>query len=157
MNTWLIAIASLTLTGLVSGCRCGSDVQPVEPADAVTEIPAEEVTPEEIGVSAEVSQLIDAGDPTAIAADMELRAQRLRAIAGTTKGHTRALEQIAESMTGREATLDPRDPAVVAALVASAADLGQGVEELEPDLTTLRQLVVDLQAEAEALYGRPQP
>ena len=157
MKAWLLTPLSLVLVNLVSGCRCGSDIQPAEPIVEAAAIPAEEVTPEELGVSVEVSQLIAAGDATAIATDMEQRAARLRAVAGTTKEQSSALEEVAESMTGREAALDPRDPAVLEALVTSAASLDQGVQEMEPDLANLRQLVVDLQAEAEALYGRPQP
>jgi len=153
-----LAIASLALLIIATtGCRCGGEDQPTDPVEPPTAAPPPEETAEEITPSPDVSQLIEAGDAAAIAADMEQRAARMRSIAASAGDRARTLESLAESITGREKPLDPRDPAVVDALVTSAGDLASGVDAMDPDLTLLRQLVVDLQAEAEALYGRPQP
>ena len=145
----------ICLMVLYLGCRCGSPSDE-PPAEDVS--PADVVAPEDTGspVSAEVSQRIASGDATAIAADMEARAARLGELATATGQSVKEMETTAESMTGRSEPLDPRDPETVTALGGSAEQLSTGTADLSDELAEMRQIVVDLQAEAEALYGRPQ-
>lgn len=156
-KTWPIPFVALlsALSLLVVACHCGSETaQPASEdptAEAVTEAGAE-ATP---GPSAEVQAVIDAGDATAIAADMERLAVVLADRATAAGEAARSLEQVAEGMTGREKTLDPRDIEDITALTDSATTLIQGATEMEEDIAELRQLVLDLRAEANALYGRP--
>lgn len=156
--TMALALAGSPLA--ISGCRCGPTApQPDESASAVTVDAATEpeTTPvvDADGPSAEVRALLEGGDPAAIAADMASRAARLRGLVASTEESSRALETTAESMTGRQIPLDPKDPVVVDALVSSAQILIEGADTLGEDVVAVRQLIVDLQAEADALYGRP--
>ena len=156
-KTWTLTVVAFlsTLAVLVAACHCGGE--PAQPApddptpEAVTEAEAE-VLP---GPSAEVQAVIDAGDATAIAADMERLAVALADRATATGEAARSLEQVAEGMTGREKALDPRDIADITVLTESATTLIQGTTEMGEDIAELRQLVLDLRAEANALYGRP--
>ena len=158
-----ICAAVSLATGSFVGCQCGDPdggtVPGSDPAAGgdVTETTgdAAEAAGEDSGVSAEVRQVIDAGDAGAIAVELEKRATQLRTLVGETEKRAGELEVTAESMTGRKETVDPRDPAVVDTLVASAASLAEGTGSLEQEVAEARQLTADLVALADALYGRP--
>jgi len=142
------------------GCQCGStETQEDPPAADRTETGTpqepEALVPDEPGVSAEVQALIDAGDAQAIAADMETRVTRCRTLAAATGEDAKQLETVAESMTGRSESVNPRDAAAVTQLVTAADQIATGATELSAQVTELQQLVTDLKAEADALYGRP--
>ncbi len=161
-RTPIAAVVSLILAGVLPACRCNpSEDADATPAEATPEEPttAEEATPEEpvasIPVSPEVVELIEAGDIEALAADMQQRVARMRELAAATEQRSAALEQVAEGMTGRSTELDPSDPATVEQLTRSADELASGAGEMETDVEALRQLVVDLRAEADAIYGAP--
>ncbi len=155
-------IAVILVTTCWIGCRCGApaDEGEITPAEIAADVTGDSPTEGgeadgESAVSADVRQLIDDGDAGAIAAEMERRAARLRVLVGGTEERAGELENTAEAMTGREATVDPRDPAAVDSLVAAAAALGEGSAALEANVAEARQLATDLQALADALYGRP--
>lgn len=158
MNRTLTICVVLALSSLFAyGCHCGSEPAQPPPADPPTE--SDTVPPADVGpvVSAEVQAILDAGDATAIAADMERLADALSEQAAATGTAAKALEVVAEAMTGREKALDPRDAEDVASIETSAGELAGGAAELEQDIAALRQIVIDLEAEADALYGRPAP
>ncbi len=156
-KTWTSAVVALlpALSLLVAACHCGADRTQPDATEPITEAVTEAPTEVEPGPSAEVQAVIDAGDATAIAADMERLAAALAERATSAGEAAKSLEQVAEGMTGREKTLDPRDIEDVTALADSAATLLEGTSEMEQDIAELRQLVLDLRAEADALYGRP--
>ncbi len=150
-----LCIASATFA---VGCTCGeprdtADVTPAEdvaePATETVEVPEDHADP----VSPEVRALIDADDTAAIAADMETRAGTLRTLTASVGERARSLESVYEGMTGRSGTIDPRDADAVSTLVTSAERLGTATDEMSNDIAQMRQVVIDLQAESEALYG----
>ncbi len=148
---------------LALGCRCGSPEPGTEPPTAEPSGTVDDketdanAPPEGTQVSAEVQALIDAGDTQAIAADLEIRATRCRTLAAATGNGAQQMETVAESMTGRNETVNPRDPQAVTQLLESAEQIASGATELSSQVTELQQLVVDMRAEADALYGRPSP
>ena len=154
------SVAALTIIATLStaSTACHCDGPTLEPsAHDITEAATETPTPAEPGASPEVLALVEVGDATAIAADMERLAAVLSTQAAATGDAARSLEQVAEGMTGRKKSLDPRNAGDVALMEESAASLSSGSAELEQDIASLRQIVLDLQAEANALYGRPTP
>jgi len=159
---WVGIFVCFLVTAWLAGCQCGAPDDEAAGSEATPAIPATDtgdagVTDDGSGVSAEVQALIAAGDAAAIAGDMGARATELRALVAATEKSAVGLEGSAEGMTGRETPVDPRDPAVVESLIASASALAEGADALAGDVEKARQLVTDLQAEAEALYGRPVP
>jgi len=150
-----MVVVLLAVVSLASGCRCTSEPALSTPDETVTEAATEAPPATGPVVSEEVRAIIDAGDAAAIAADMERLAAALGERASTTGDAARALEQVAEAMTGRENKLDPTDAADVASLEGSASELAGGADALDQDIAALRQIVIDLEAEADALYGRP--
>ena len=155
-------IVCFLVTGWLTGCRCGApEVEGDSSAGGPT---AGEVTDDEAaagaideqsGVSPEVQALIAGGDANSIAADLEKRAGQLRELVAATEQGASDLEGSDESMTGRQTPVDPRDPAAVEALIASATALAEGADALAGQVENARQLVTDLRAESDALYGRP--
>jgi hypothetical protein len=150
-----IALLLAVTTTFVCGCHCGSEPAQPRTEEPATEAAVEPAVDEGPVVSAEVQAILDAGDATAIAADMERLAAALAQQATATGTSAKDLETVAETMTGREKALDPRDTEDVASIETSASELAEGAVELEQDIAALRQLVIDLQAESNALYGRP--
>lgn len=152
-----VALILAVSTPWVYGCHCGSDAVQPPPDEPATEAVVEPIEDAGPVVSAEVQAILDAGDATAIAADMERLAAALVEQASTTGTAAKALEVTAETMTGREKALDPRDTEDVASIEKAAGELAVGADDLEQDIAALRQIVIDLQAESNALYGRPAP
>lgn len=158
----LLAALVLSLLGALPACKCtppddgAGEATPEEgsPAAMTPEEPVTAVEPA-IPVSPEVSALIEAGDVAAIAADMQARTEQMRALTESTEQRSKSLEEIAEEMTGRNNSVDLADPATVELLQVSADKLAAGAAEMATDVAKLRQLVVDLKAEAEAIHGAP--
>jgi hypothetical protein len=162
----LVGLLVMVLASVLPACRCNGpedgagDATPEEPTtgeepatdEAATADGAEAAT---IPVSPEVATLIEAGDVAALAADMQARAARVRELSASTEQRSQSLEQVAEGMTGRSTTIDPADPGAQQQLAQSADQIASGAAEMATDVAALRQLVVDLQAEAEAIYGAP--
>jgi hypothetical protein len=155
-------IACFLVTGWLTGCRCGApevDGDTTAGGPTTGEVTADGAetgaVEEQSGVSPEVRALIEAGDANGIAADLEKRAGQLRELVAATEKGASDLEGSAESMTGRQTPVDPRDPAAVETLIASATALAEGADALSGQVENARQLVTDLRAESDTLYGRP--
>jgi len=157
-RTLLGSFLLLWAAGALLGCHCGREATTSDsetPTAAAADPLQQPAADEEPRPSAEVQALIDGGDAAAIAADLEKRSAQLGELAAAASERARAIEVVAESMTGRETPVDPRKSEDLQRLNTSALDVSSGAVELDTTVADMRQLVIDLQAEAEALYGRP--